>query len=382
MAVSFRIEISAPRTAGSAAKTWTFSPDSGNVQGIAVELKRDKQRLSTATVRIHDPAWPRQPRESIFNQLPDPAFFDVPIKIYLAPPGNLRVPTTPVFDGKLMSLQPSFPGPSSLTIVGNDKSIDARKKSTYKTYRNLTSVQLAQKIADSYGYTIEQSLGSITPKVRAVDIGMAPSISGAGLSDWDHLTRALDADGLELVVHGSTLKIRQHATSTYRTTIRPGMATILSVRPQITHVGTGGGNVSKPVTLQTAGTSTALTGVEAGEASLYQSTQRTHREPLQCSADESVTSAEGRDGSAWSNRANLTRKRKDTCALQMTSTPDITLDHVLVFDGWGGKVDGEWSIESISHAVIGEAGTSTFSLIRGASTGGLKQGGLVPFATA
>jgi len=385
MAVSYKVEISSPKTLTGAAKVWTFSPDSTEPEHLAsldVELKKDKRRLSVATLRIHDPQWNARPVASLFNALPDPAYSDVPVKIWLAPPGAPRSPTSLVFEGKVTSLQPAFPAPSLLTIVATDRSIDARKQAQLRTFKNKSSTQIAEAIAKDYGFDVDLDVGDVQPKQRTVDIGYGASVGSGRLSDWDHLVRALASDGLEVWMRGSTLVVRRTQSTAYPSTFRHGDPNIISFVPMIEHVhGPGaGGDLKNTVAFQDRGTKQAVTGTGAAAKAAEAAGARTHRTPV-------AGQKTGTDGThaedipvGWTNVATQLSRRKDTATLILTATPDLYLTHTVSIAGWGGKCDGAWYPEGIRHAVVGAAAaTTTVSLHRKGSSAGAGAAGVVAF---
>src|SRR6185369_531803 len=220
MALAFRIEVPAPASSSTAAKSFVWTADSETVMSINLELHREHKHISCLTVQLWDPRtkgqmWP------IYNALPDPAFADIPMKLAIAKPDGGPSTLTSVFEGKVTSLQAGYPGPDHTTIVAHDKSISARLQARYKTYKGKTSVQIAQQIAKDYGYSVDVSaLVGLTLTQRAIDMGASTMGLGA-FSDWNHLVRALAVDGLELYVKGGTLHIRQVATSLYPTVFTP-----------------------------------------------------------------------------------------------------------------------------------------------------------------
>jgi len=146
VAVYYRVEIATPTTNTRSAKTWTFTAESNVVQSINITLQKEGKRISTAIVQIADPKsagvyWP------LTNSLPDPAFADVPVRIYLAKDGEGQSAAKLVFDGKASSYQMGYPGVSHTTIVAHDRSLDLRLRAVYRTFKNKTSVQVAQAIA-------------------------------------------------------------------------------------------------------------------------------------------------------------------------------------------------------------------------------------------
>src|SRR6478752_4655408 len=104
MALAFRIEVPAPATSSTAAKSFVWTGDSETVQSINLELHREHKHISCLTVQLWDPRdgvkmWP------IYNALPDPAFADIPCKVSLSSPDGGPSTLTTVFDGKVTSLQ-------------------------------------------------------------------------------------------------------------------------------------------------------------------------------------------------------------------------------------------------------------------------------------
>src|SRR5215831_17432156 len=138
MAQRYRLEVSSPKTKTGLAKTWEFTPDTENVISIDLELKKDKHRISFCHAKIYDPGW------AIFNALPDCAFWDVPVKLFLGQPGNATAVTTLAFEGKVTEYAAGYPCPDTLVIVAHDQTVDMRRQKRYRSFRNLTSIQLAK----------------------------------------------------------------------------------------------------------------------------------------------------------------------------------------------------------------------------------------------
>ncbi|HJU22845.1 MAG TPA: hypothetical protein VJ891_10080, partial [Casimicrobiaceae bacterium] len=195
MALAYRLEVAAPSTAATAPKTWSFTPDTGNVASIEAELKKEKQRISVLTAVLNDP------KRKIFGALPDPAFANVPVNLFLSKLGNAQSVSSLAFAGKMSSLQWGYPGYDKLTIVAHDSSVTMRMAKKYRLFKNKTSLQVAQAIALEYGFTVDASpLGTVVLQAKATHFGPE-------LSDWNFISRSLAADGLEIYTVGSKLVV-------------------------------------------------------------------------------------------------------------------------------------------------------------------------------
>lgn len=368
MSQGYRLQISSPKTSTGAAKVWEFTPATGNVITIETSLKKDKHRISNLVAKLYDPGW------AIFNALPDIAFWDVPVTLYLSQPGNANSVTQLVFEGKATELSAGYPGPDTMTIVAHDRSIDMRRRKLYRTFRNLTSVQIAKKIATTYGFDVEVDLGSVQLRPVVSDIG-------AELTDWDHMARALAADGLELYHKGrSKIAIRQAASLAYPITFQKLGPLNIKLEPKINHVGTGaGGDKRGPVALATAGTFKAITDPSLTQAATDEKAdKRSHRTPAVGAATE-TGGAHSEDVAtrAWTNQVTQLKRRKDTATLTCDALPDIGLHHTANLAGWGGKVDGTWFLEEIKHTITGtEYPMSTLEMKRGPSSAAIKSAGI------
>lgn len=383
MAVAYKVEIQSPATRSNLARTWTFSPDSTAAEHLVsldVDLKKDKRRLSVCTLRIHDPSWSTKPVQSLFNALPDPAWSDVPVKVWLAPQGAPRSPTVLVFDGKMTSLQPAFPAPTILTVVATDRSVDARKEAKLRTFANKSSTQIAAAIAKDYGYELDVDTGDVSPKQRTHDLGFGGSVGAGTLSDWDHLVRALAADGLEVWMRGKTVVVRRTQSNAYPTPFRHGDPGVVFV-PMIEHVrGPGkGGDVKTTVALEDKGTKQAVTGAAATSKAAEAASARTHRQPVSGPLT-STTGAHAEDiPVSWTNAATQFSRRKDTGTLTLLPTPDLDMTHVLSLEGWGGKCDGPWFPETIKHTIVGDRASTVVSVHRKGSASAASAAGVVAF---
>lgn len=377
MALYFRVEVAAPATKISSAKTFTYTADSNIVETIDLELRKEHKAISTLNVRLWDP------RDGgkmfpIFNALPDPGFADVGVKLYLSKAGESQAASKLVFDGKLGSLQPGYPGPSHTSLVAHDRSLGARLQASYKTFKNRTSVDLAKAISQAYGMTIDVSeLGSLVLSQRLIDMG-ASTVGRGAFSDWAHLTRALAVDGLELYVKGKTIYVRQTAQITYPTAFTPDDETVISFDAQINHVhGPGAGGPSKvPVPAGNKGSNLSASGSIAQEGIAEGSIATTHRVPVQ-GPKSTVTGAHTEGTGDLVGPSVQRRRRKDTVSLTVRLSPDIDMRHLIQLKGWGQKIDGTWYIESIHHSLVGSsAGTTALTLTTHPSSGGLKQAGI------
>lgn len=378
MSQYYRIEIDQPTTSTKAGKNWVWAPDSGIVESADIELHKDGKRLSTLTLTIWDHKEGRQ-WWPIANALPDPAFADVPLRCYLSKPGESGSASKLVFDGKVTSLQPSWPGPSNVTIVASDRSIDMRIKASYKTIKNKTSVQLAQQIASDYGFTVDTSeLVGIVLAQRVIDMGTA-ALGVGPFSDWNHIKRALAVDGLELYMKGKTVHVRQSAQTVYPTTFRPDDGHVIEFRPTINHIrGPGQGGQSKnPLPGGNKGTLLSEQGSKAQEASAEKADATTHRNVPQ-GPSATHTGAHTESTGDNTNPSVQRRKRKDEAQLLVRALPDIGLQHVINLSGWGAKFDGQWHLATVRHFITGTGPAQTsLSLTSQPSTAGAKSGGVI-----
>lgn len=370
MSVSlYRLEISSPVTATNAAKTWTFTPSTNNTISLEIELKKDSQRLSVCTARIYDP------QMEIFSALPDCAYNNVPIRVYLSKPANHQDVSHLVFEGKVTAMTSGFPEPTTLQVVGHDKSIDLRRRKRVRLFKGQSSVQIAQTIAAEYGFSVEVAVGTVTLGQTAID--WRPEVS-----DWDGIATALAADGLELFYDARRNKmvIRQSATATYPITLKRGGPEIVRIECTISHIrGPGqGGDKKMTLDVEATGEVRATTKLAVIESQAVEgASERTHRRPVKgpSTATAGAHSEDG-GGSPWTNRITMDRKRKDSLTLTTIPLPDMGLHHLLNVSGFGAKIDGTWNIESIRYPVARDGmRTQVISCVRSSSAGGKKQGG-------
>lgn len=383
MTPNFRLEIAMPATNVASAFTKIYTQTDQAVQSIDVELKKDKGRVSYLTARIRDPGL------VAFAQLPDVAFYDIPVKLYIVEPG--KSPSTPVlvFDGKVTMERAAWPQ-MDIEIVGHDKTIDLRRRALYRSFKNLTSVQILQKIASDYGITVDATnIGDVTLSARSFSIGH-PGSGDSAMSDWDHVWRELAADGLSLhwAHHLGKLVVQQISNSIYPQTFRPGDGKVVELKVTINHVRSPGGlgGKSNPVALQNSGTDKALRGTTATEGSKEKGGDaRTHQRPVGgAQATNRGAHTEDIRGTRWSNTVTHARGRKDEASLTLNPTPGIYLTHLIPLAGFGGKIDGNWEVVSVKHSIIpgdGQPSETIVDLARGLSHGGAKQTGLVAFGS-
>lgn len=382
MAQQYRVVIEQPATKTRAAKTWTWTADSNVIESIDVELQKEGKRIGVSQIGIWDPKangkwWP------ICNDLPDPAFADVPVKIYLAKPGETNSASKLVFDGKLTSIQPGFPAPSNVMLVAHDRSIDLRLNARYKTYGMQTSVQIAKVIAADYDMEVDTSeltdIASLKP--RSIEIG-APGV-GRGMSDHAQLVRMLAADGLELYVSGKKIKVRKLAQVAYPHTFKPDDGIVIEFKPTINHVSSpgAGGSSKTPTPGGTKGTVSTAQGGVGKENDAAKTGETTHRTiPQAAKADHTGAHTESlgsNDGKAYQSR-----KRKDEATLLCWGLPDLGVHHLVSISGYGAKFDGDWHVKTVRHQLAGSAAlTTSIALTRSPSGGAQKQIGIQPSGT-
>jgi phage protein D len=364
MSRGFRVEIEAPETASTRAKIFVFEPSDEVVTTLSVELKWDHKKVSNAQVELYDKDW------VIFNLLPDPAFADIPMRIYMAKAGDQSSISVLIFEGKVTSLQAGFPGPTHVTVAALDKSVDARRQSKYRTFRNKNSVQIAKEIATDYGFTVETVDDVSFIQSREVDIG-------AELTDWEHLCRALSSDGLMAVMDGTKLKIALRSSKNYGSVFQKGEHPVIALEVNVNHVrGSGeGGDVKNNIGWQDGKTIKAVTDA-ASDNVKAKAGKVTHRIPVRAAYDDQDAHILSMKGSAYANDVARLRRRKDDASLNCYAVPDVTLFDYIELKGWGTKVDGIWFIETIKHGWLGaDTPTTTMSLIRSKSHGAADETG-------
>lgn len=357
MSQYYRVEIDQPATNSRTPKTWTFTPSGERVIGIDVNLRREGKHISFVTAQLRDPReggqlWP------LANALPDPAFQDVPMRIYLSRPDDSAVSAKLIFDGKVTSLQPGWPAPAILKVVAHDRSIEMRLQAKYRTLKNKTGVQLAQSIAAEYGFSVDVSqLGSIVLTQRLIDMGFG-GVGRGTFSDWNHIVRALAVDGLELYVKGKVIAIRKLAQLIYPTTFKPDDGTTISFQPTINHVhGPGaGGQIKGPQPGGNKGTALSTTGTRKAETDAEKADATSHRKvpqgPASTNKGAHTESTGTNDGPAFQSR-----KRKDEADLTIWARPDLGLQHMVQVSGYGKKFDGTWHIVDIGFPIAGTGPT-------------------------
>lgn len=384
MSQYYRFEISAPATKSKPAKQIVWTSQDEIVQSAEIDLRRGDKNISTVTIVVWDrktssQVWP------IANSIPDPAFASIGLKCYLSKNGETggAAGSKLVFDGVIASLQPSYPGPSNLSVVAHDHSLALRAQAKYRTFKNKTSVQLAQAIATDYGLDVDTSeLVAIAQSQRLIDMGLG-AIGGGALSDWNHVVRSLAVDGLELYMVGKKVKIRKKAQATYPHTFKPDDGLVISYHPQINHVGGpgSGGQVKGAQPGGNKGTVQAASGTDKTETDAASNDATTHRIPTQGPAS-TATGPHTESVGNLSAKVEHRRKRKDEAALVTRALPDVGLQHILSLSGWGGKFDGNWHVLGVKHWITGSsAATSTISLTRELSDSSKKQIGIQPGGT-
>lgn len=379
----FRLDIAFPATNKTTASSKSFTAGDQVVQKIDVVLKKDKGRISTLTADLFDfngsAVW------DLFNDIPDIAFFDIPVKFYMGTPDQPSSLKALVFDGIATAYDANTPGPSTLQIVAHDYSHKARVKALSRSFKNKDSVGLAKAIAQAYGWTVDSSVGDVSLIQRTISIGI-PGGGETHFTDWDHLVRELESDGLHCFMRGKTLYIRQMPTSQYSHTFRPGDGLLKHLNVRIQHVrGPGGlGNTSTPVAFDHSGTDRAARGNAATEAGKIQGGDgRTHRHPV--GGPKSNSDAHSQDTSVtWQNGVTKFRGRKDEATMTCNPVPDLYLTHLVNLDGVGSKADGLWETVEIRHAIVpGDAGSGTdVSLARGTNKQAAGQSGAPAFEYA
>ncbi len=347
-----------------------YTHESGVVARIESEETRDKHSLTTLTAELLDPDW------SLFGKIKDPCFTNVPVKLSLAKAGDTRSQLQNVFDGKVTTLAVGYPDRRALVITAHDKSIDARRKKSLNTFKGKTSVQVAQAIARNYDFEVDTSQISANLSklvARSVDIGYNPRHS-----DWDHLQRALSADGFVAHCKGRKLWITQAPSVAYGTVFYKDRFPVISLNVTIAHVGRPGGqgDIRGAIAFEGKGTQTALKGADAKEAAKEKASAKTGRMGVAGAATKSgnMPSIEDIDGNKPEYIVDYLRKRKDSAQLVILPAPDLSVLNNVSMRGWGGKVDGTWFVESVKHTVVGGDASSVTAvgLMRGASPGAKK----------
>lgn len=358
MAQPFRLVINAPTTGRAASREWSWSADDHRILSVECELKKEKQRISFLTARISDPD------RKIFNELPDPAYADVPVSFYMGKPGNPDAPATLVFAGKLTRMDTGWPDNKSLTVAAHDYSIEMRRKKRIKRFTNLTSAEFAKKVADEYGLELVQDTNILGSLVRRMSVvAMSPSAS-----DWDTMTAALAADGIEVYAEKKKrIQIRKAASVQYGTTITPDVP-LFRLEGSIEHIkgpGKGGDVQTSQVAFENDGTVKAASGAQSkGNAS-----KREGRNPTMSVGSSNGAHSEDGQGVKWSPQVDLLKKRKDSLTIVSPPLHDISLRNLVKLSGWGPKLDGLWEPETIHHVLVPADGFSSTTIKAQRSTG-------------
>lgn len=376
--VLFRLEIAAPATNTSNAFTKILTNEDKQVRQITVELKKEKGRISYLTAEIFDPRW------TLFNALPDIAFYNVPVRLYVPPLNAPQSPPTLVFDGLATTYDAGYGPDWRFVLVAHDKSFPARLNATQRMIKGKTSVEAARDLSKRYGLTAEVTADSTDLAgvvARAADLSI-PAIATTAMTDWQQVTRMLESDGLRGYVKGSKYIVEKLPKKTYKTTIRPDSGTT-SFNARIQHVrgaGEGGDKItpafenqgSSKVVRSTSGTAQTLADdMTAGQA-------RTQRQPVGGRpADHNGSHAE-KSAAKWSNQVTRLRHRKDEATWVGDLIADVFPDYFATLDGWGPKVDGAWDIEEVGHVLVpGDGGSqTTIKLSRGLSKQGAASTGI------
>lgn len=348
-----------------------YTNDSGVVARIESEERREHHAITTLTAELIDPKW------DIFSKVKDPAFDNIVVKLYLAKAGDARSQQVLVFDGKLTTMAVGYPERRTLWLTAHDNSIDARRQKSFKTFKGKNSVQVAKSIASLYSFAFDTS--QVTDSLanlilREVDMGLNPN-----LSDWDHLQRALAADGMVAHVKGTKLYVTQAPSVVYATTFSRDRFPVISLNVTVQHVrgpGAQGDVKGSTVAFDGKGTQRAIKGADAKAADKEKASSRTGRRPIGGAATTSnnATHIEDLDGNKPEKVVDFLRKRKDSAQLVLLPTPDLSVLNNVRLSDWGGKVDGTWFVEGVKSTIVGGDGsaTTTVSLMRGASPGAKK----------
>lgn len=358
MAQPFRLVINAPTTGRAASREWSWSADDHRILSVECELKKEKQRISFLTARISDPD------RKIFNELPDPAYADVPVSFYMGKPGNPDAPATLVFAGKLTRMDTGWPDNKSLTVAAHDYSIEMRRKKRIKRFTNLTSAEFAKKVADEYGLELVQDTNILGSLVRRMSVVALPPSA----SDWDTMTAALAADGIEVYADKKKrIQIRKAASVQYGTTITPDVP-LFRLEGSIEHIkgpGKGGDVQTSQVAFENDGTVKAASGAQSkGNAS-----KREGRNPTMSVGSSNGAHSEDGQGVKWSPQVDLLKKRKDSLTIVSPPLHDISLRNLVKLSGWGPKLDGLWEPETIHHVLVPADGFSSTTIKAQRSTG-------------
>ncbi len=336
----------------------------GVIARIESEERREKHSVCVLSAEFLDPQW------DLFGKTPDPAFSNVDVKLYLAKAGEARSQQVLCFDGKVTTLAVGYPDRRALTITAHDKSVDARRNKTLQVFKNKSSAQIAEAMCKVYGWELDtrQVASEIARLVtRRVDLGFNPK-----LNDWDHMQRALAADGLVAHMRGKKVYVTRAPSVQYGTIFNKDQFPVVSLNVTIQHVrGPGGqGDVKGNVYMDGRGTQQALSGSHAKDAAKEKATARTGRMTVAGASTRSgnIPAIEDIAGNKPEFIVDYLRKRKDAAQLVILSAPDFSLLNNARLQGWGGKVDGTWFAESVKHAIAGDGpAQTTIGLMRGAS---------------
>lgn len=348
----------------------SYGPESGVVARIEVEERREKHAITTLVAEFIDPEW------KMFGEFKDPAFTEVPVELYLQKAGEARSAQTLCFQGKVTTLAAGYPDRRTLVITAHDKSIDLRRRKTLGLFKNKNAVQVAKAIATSYGFEVDTSqvddlIAGLV--LREIDSGITPN-----LSDWDHLQRALSADGFVAVVRGKKLHVIRAPSVAYGTTFHRDKYPVISFNVTIQHVRGPGkqGDVRGTVYMEGTGTQRAIRDAQDKKrADKEKADARTPRRPIAGPEKSSSTKSHAEDvkGSDPASVVEQLRKRKDSAQLVIFPAPDLSVLNNVRLADWGAKVDGTWFVESVKHVIAADSSAVTaLGLVRGASPGALK----------
>jgi uncharacterized protein involved in type VI secretion and phage assembly len=188
---------------------------------LEVRLKDNLMLPDSFLLRVADPT---------FSWI-DTKFFEIgkQVEISLGGPDARR--TNPVFKGQITSLEPEF-GSSGIVLVvrGYDQSHALNRTKHTETYQNVTSSDIAKKVAERAKLTPGQIDASGPSPPHAF-------VQQNNETDWEFLWRLARKHDFEVVVHDKTLDFRKAGGPRGYTTrkLRWGEE-LLAFRPRVTGV--------------------------------------------------------------------------------------------------------------------------------------------------
>lgn len=331
----YRVTVTNPYTK----KAYTLTDESSAIRGLTYTKSRDAKQGASLSIEIYDPD------SEINNDLPDPFTKDIPVKLETATidSNNLSTVFTGIVKHKTFI---EIPRPEVLTLDCHDKSRQLRRNKKEESFHGMTAIELSRKIAKRHGLNVDANTGQLSLSPRAT------FQQKSDFSDWDLLTMAIHAEGLDLYVENDTLYIRQLALNPYRLRVKVGEFPIKAFRVNTASPAHKAGNQEKAVFQ--VNEAPAQTGTQQAKDLSYQTKNSSSRLPL-ASPKAGNTDAHHNDlGPPQSAIAFKLAHQKDTANLVIEDyLGDLTLDHIVTVENSKNiYANGAWYIDTITCDVI------------------------------